>query len=295
MTRSRVIAGSLIACWLARFAGAQTTIVTTDPDSARLVTSDITLFWDVLGRATDDNLEELLQREYLDRGSVGLHDFIPNRILSASDLAKMIRARLDQYEAAHASSLRIVDAEPKIRTAFRKFKELYPDAVFPDVYFVIGRLNSAGTTSKNGLLIGAEMFTDPGRFPAIVAHEIIHFQQAPLTEQPSLLVQSFREGSADFMAEMIEGTRGNPDAQEYGRSHEHELWSEFKSRMDKPDYSGWLYGKPPGERPADLGYFVGYRIAEAYYKQAVDKRAAIRDIVRGVDAENQLARSGYNP
>jgi len=56
-----------------------------------------------------------------------------------------------------------------------------------------------------------------------------------------------------------------------------------------------MYGDPPGEKPADLGYFIGYRIAQAYYNSAADKRAALRDIVRGADVEGILARSGYSP
>src|SRR5215469_9969586 len=34
-------------------------------------------------------------------------------------------------------------------------------------------------------------------------------------------------------------------------------------------------GKATNGRPAVLGYFVGYRIAEAYYKEASDKKKAI--------------------
>ena len=56
-----------------------------------------------------------------------------------------------------------------------------------------------------------------------------------------------------------------------------------------------FYGDPPGERPADLGYFVGYRIVEAYYQRAADRRAAIREILTATDYEALLAASGYDP
>ena len=58
-----------------------------------------------------------------------------------------------------------------------------------------------------------------------------------------------------------------------------------------------MYGKPPGDRPNDLGYFVGYRIAAAYYARAADKRQAICAIVsaRGGDVKAILAASGYDP
>lgn len=265
------------------------------PDSSRLITSDITLFWETVDRASPDSLESMLQRDYLDRGTAGLRDFIPGRILGASQLAQMIASRRARYDAIRESSLRVTEAEPGIRAAFRALEERYPDAVFPDVYFVIGRFNSGGTVSQNGLLIGAEMYDDPQRLPSIVAHELVHFQQRSLTAQPSLLVQSFREGSADFVGEMIAGTHINSAAHAYGLAHERELWREFQEQMEGTSYTGWMYGDPPGERPADLGYFIGYRIAKAYYDRAADKSAALRDILRAEDVEGMLSRSGYSP
>ena len=106
-------------------------------------------------------------------------------------------------------------------------KDLYPEAVFPDVYIVIGRLTSGGTTSDRGLLIGAEMngrtpgmpveelndwlkqvITPVDRIPHIIAHELIHFEQK-YGGSEVLLVQSIREGSADFLAELISGRHIN--------------------------------------------------------------------------------------
>jgi hypothetical protein len=226
---------------------------------------------------------------------VGLRDFIPNRILSASALATHYRRVRARYDSVRSSTERVGEAEPAIRKAFHEFKRIYPGAVFPDVYFVIGRFNSGGTASRNGLLIGAEMYRDPLRLPSIVAHELIHFQQVGLAVQPTLLVQSFREGSADFVGEMIAGVHINNRAHAYGLAHERELWDEFKAAMTGRSYAGWMYGDPPGERPADLGYFIGYRIAQSYYSSAADKSAALRDIVRGADVEAILAKSGYAP
>jgi uncharacterized protein YjaZ len=78
-------------------------------------------------------------------------------------------------------------------------------------------------------------------------------------------------------------------------AHEHELWIEFEQRMHGTDVSGWLYGKPPGERPADLGYFIGYRIASAYYAKAGDKMRALAEIIGVTDVDALLVASGYSP
>ncbi len=264
------------------------------PDSARLITSDVVAFWSIVDRAPPDSLEAWLERDYIGKGSPGLRDFIPGRIISAADLASQFRRRRAAYDSARPGTLRIAEAEPGIRAAYRKLKELYPETVYPDVYFIIGRFNSGGTASDNGLLIGAEMYRDPASLPGIVAHELIHFVQAPQPDR-TLLAQSFREGAPNFVGEMIAGTHINNEAHRYGLAHERELWTEFKERMAGTNYAGWLYGDPPGERPADLGYFIGYRIAQAYYARAADKKAALRDIIRGSDVERIVAESGYNP
>ena len=273
----------------------RTSEVFADPDSAALITSDIELFWDVYDRAPPERLEVWLRREYLNRGTQGLRDFIRGRILSAVDLAARIRSDRSRYDAARPSTERVYEMESQIRATFHALKTRYPDAVFPDVYFVVGRFNTGGTVSPAGLLIGAEMYPDPARLPMIVAHELIHYQQPPGGGDLTLLERAFREGSADFVGELISGQRMNAAAQEYGRAHEAELWTEFRSVMRGTDATGWLYGTPPPGRPADLGYFIGYRIAEAYYAQEEDKAAALRDILRVRGVERILAASGYAP
>ncbi len=269
-----------------------------DPDSAKLVTSDISLFWNAVDKAPRDSLAEYLQREYLDRASVGAREFIPDRIMSAEDLATFVDENRARYDSVRAATLDITKADAAIRAAFKRLKALYPPAVFPDVYFVIGRFNSGGTSSNHGLLIGAEMYRDPTRLPAIVSHELIHFQQP--YQSPMLLEHSFMEGTADFIGEMISGMQINNDAHQYGRAHEHELWQEFSAHFNERNFFPWMYGRPTDGRPSDLGYFIGYRIAQAYYDKATDKAKAIRDIIGGDAAgtgtiRRLLAQSGYSP
>jgi hypothetical protein len=286
----------LLALSAASTLAAQTPRVSTDPDSARLITSEVELFWSVLDRSPQDSLAAFLQREYLDRGTDGLRDFIPSRILSAEALAERIGAQRDRYDSRRAISLAALSAEPAIRAALRGLKDRYAAAVFPDVYFVVGRFNSGGTVSANGLLIGAEMQSDSATFPSIVAHELIHFQQPDVPDSlGTLLAASIMEGSADFVAELISGQLNNTRAHEYALPREPELWSEFRSVMHLREAGGWIYGGQPEGRPADLGYFFGYRIAHAYYAGATDKGRALREILTTTDFPGLLAASGYAP
>ena len=277
-------------------ASAQSPRVSTHPDSVRFVTSDVVRFWEVVDQATPENLAGLLQREYIDRGSEGLKGFVTGRIVSGEALARAFQEQRSRYEEARARSLQIASMERAIRAPFYALEFLYPEAVFPTVYFVVGRLNSGGTVSDQGLLIGAEMYGGSEMLPYIVAHELIHFQQGSIPDSArTLLAQSIREGSADFVGELISGKHINTQAHEYGQAHEEELWVEFQERMARRDFGGWLYGDPPGERPSDLGYFMGYQIAQAYYDRAPDKKVAIREILTVQNFERFLADSGYRP
>ncbi len=65
----------------------------------------------------------------------------------------------------------------QIRKAYEELKRLYPEAVLPPAYFVIGAYNSGGTSSDNGLIMRVAMQTDIDNLLYIVAHELIHFNQ----------------------------------------------------------------------------------------------------------------------
>jgi hypothetical protein len=287
-----------------------------DPDSALLITSDIPGFWRVFDKASLKDAAELFQSEYIDPGTAGLHDFLKSRIQNGRYLAGTIAARPRYYAAIRGSTL-AVDQTPAIkeaiRASFRRLKEIYPVAVFPDVYFLIGRMNSAGTVSSSGLLIGVEMnarsestpvdeLTDWERavtgqianLPNIVAHELIHIQQPHGSAKTTLLQQALSEGGADFMGEMISSGIINRLQRNYGDAHEQVLWTEFRKEMLGTDISRWMFqGDRAKDRPADLGYYIGYKICEAFYRRAIDKREAVRRILQITDSEGFLRESGY--
>ncbi len=53
------------------------------------------------------------------------------------------------------------------------------------------------------------------------------------------------------------------------------------------------FGTNMKNRPSDLGYYIGYKISEAYYKNSKDKRRAIRDILTVQDFAAFLEKSRY--
>lgn len=291
-----------------------------NPDDAKLVTSDIGNFWRAYdlseGKSTKEKIE-IFETEYLSKGSTGLKDFIEARIETAEKLVEAVEAMPKYYASARKSSYRVPEMTDQIRQFMFKWKSLYADAVFADVYFMIGRMITGGTTSGNGLLIGTEMYcrtddlpddelstwhlqvlTSIEHIPVIVMHELMHIQQSYMNKNVTALSHSVFEGAADFLGELVCGRHINPHLHEYGQEHETELWNAFSKELDQEDIGNWLYNgwKTNREKPADLGYYMGYRICESYYEKMADKKQAIRDILAikdATDAHRFLKESGY--
>jgi hypothetical protein len=104
------------------------------------------------------------------------------------------------------------------------------------------------------------------------------------------------EGIADFVGELASGTNVNEWLRPYALPRESALWDEFKLEMGGTNVGRWLYsqGNATADRPGDLGYFIGYQIARAYYDHASNKRDALRQIIEVRDGVAFLAASGYD-
>jgi hypothetical protein len=288
------------------------------PEDARFITEDIPRFWDAFARMSSSADTMPLRTQYLDRGTAGLREFTALRWKNARTLAQMVWPRQSYYRSIEANSRGVDATIPALRNVYASLDTMLDDAVFPDVYFAIGGLATGGTTGPHGLLIGAEMFSraadsplgelspwqssvvrGPDMLPAIVAHELTHYQQHFAKRPATLLEQSIMEGSADFIGERLSGRANNGSFRPYGDAHEHDLWTEFQAEMDGTDVSRWLYNGGTivagSDRPADLGYYIGYRIAEAYFARQADAHAAVREILTISNFHDFLARSGYRP
>ena len=288
-----------------------------DPANARFITSDIERFWRAYDKAMSAPVEEraaILQHDYIDPGTAGVKGFAASGRLNAKTLAQRIESHQAFFKAIRPLTLAVEQQRPATIAAFRKLKEIYSSATFPDVYFLIGQLSSGGTSSNSGLLMGAEMFSRSASVPTaelndwersviapasdippLVAHESIHFQQR-FAAQGGLLCACLIEGGADFVGKLSSGRliARMEETHKWANERERVLWIEFQKEMDGKDTSHWLYGNSGGNgRPVDLGYWMGFKINEAYYNNATDKKQAVRDILAVTDCKQFLERSRY--
>lgn len=309
--------GGVASSWAGLHVGSGTAgfkVTNNDPEKAKLITVDVDHFWRAYDLAKPENKLDVFDREYFETASVGLRDFMQARDLNACTLWDAIKKRPKYYAHLRGSTAKLDAQMNEIRRVFVRLKEIYPPAVFPDVYFLVGKQNSGGTTSDNGLLIGVDMYgrtleTEVSELDdwlravlrpiedisLVVAHELMHFQQQSAKETGTVLRVSLTEGSADFAAKLVAGRTTNDHLIAYGREHERELWVQFEKDADSRNFALWLYnGDSVKDRPADLGYYMGYRITEEFYRRAPDKEKALEAIFHIQDYKAFLRASHFS-
>ncbi|HET6804432.1 MAG TPA: DUF2268 domain-containing putative Zn-dependent protease [Frateuria sp.] len=269
---------------------------------------DVARFYRLYGATRGQPTAEQLQHDYLDLGSEGLHRLARLRHLDGQSIADNLARHPGMYMDAKRCMAPLPRVRQRLRGVLDTLDRLYPDAKAAPVTIAVGRGKPVGVTDADGVIIGLEAlravsYFEPDvedRFVHIIAHEYAHVQQAARAPafydnpEPTVLEESLIEGAAEFTGELISGSIGNVDLIARTRGHEKAIESAFVADEDKTDLSDWLYNGTLTQ-PGDLGYWVGYRIVNAYYQHARDKREALREILEMTDAKAFLARSGWYP
>ncbi|GJL92105.1 hypothetical protein [Hyphococcus sp.] len=291
-----------------------------DPAEAKLIFDDVARFWaayDLL--AAEKNKAKkaaILRKHYLAPGTPGLIDYHRIKTQTMEQLVTRLEDSPGYYEGIRERTLSASAYGDQIRDGLNRFVAMYPEASVPDVTFVIGRLNSGGTAGPTGMLIGLDVWSwaqgvpldgvsegfqkvvknlSLDSLPFIVVHEHVHALQQYSGEQ-TVLLAALQEGSADFLAGLALPENEKPHYYNWGLEREEMIWRRFQDEMDTKNIGNWSGNNGSiegGDWYADLGYFVGARICEAYYEQAADKAQAIRDLMFVSDPKAILEASGY--
>ncbi|MDM1061046.1 Ig-like domain-containing protein [Empedobacter falsenii] len=292
-------------------------------NSKNIYISDIDNFWVAYDsiQSTNDYSQKIkfINTLYIDKGTKGLKTFMKVRDYSDTIYVKLIDSYPKFWNSVRPNTLTIKNKTKELTKAVKKLKKLYPELKEGEMYFTIGGLRSGGTLYENMVLVGAEIATgtpktDVSEFEnnwlknvfakqsldniiSLNIHEYVHTQQKP-NENNSLLHHTLKEGSCDFITELVLGEPIEKQYIFYGKQHFDELKKQFKEEMFVDDFSNWLYNGGQKGEAADLGYFIGYEICKSYYNQAKNKKQAIKDIIElnyqdEKVVENFLRKSGF--
>jgi hypothetical protein len=205
-----------------------------------------------------------------------------------------------------------------IEHGLAELQSIVPERELPTVYLLVGQGNSGGTIGPSGLLLGVEQGAAGPNTPteelppttramlgtrsfeqvaALAVHEAVHALQ-PRDTVNSLLTITLREGIADYIADQIvpDGRVRESSHQRYGRAHEPRLRRAFRAELRAGrSAERWVYnyGRSDVHGAPDLGYFIGYRIAEAYHRRAGGGRAVLRELILTTAPAHVVRSSHY--
>ncbi|SFM88391.1 Predicted Zn-dependent protease [Chitinophaga sp. YR627] len=277
-------------------------ILNADPAKASFITTDIHRFWEAYDRAIQDtaHFRQIIKEGYFDKATTGMNDYMSYKVSSIDFFVAHIRSAPAFYGAIRKNTFKTDAYKPAFLASYVKLKSIYEDAIFPDVYFVMGALTSGGTVSDAGLLLGVNQTANDSTVPLgelsfkqrtrvnnilllpyLVAHELIHFQQEGMKNDTTTLSYVIREGMADFIGELISGGNGNQVLYDWAKGKEKQIWSNFTKDMYFNRYDNWIANSQratPDNLP-DQGYWIGYQICRSYYEQATNKKKAIYDML----------------
>ena len=299
------------ACWLAALACLAISCASRGAPSApaaaiEIRTGDVARFYRLYEAAQGRPTADQIQRDYLDPGSEGLHHLTRVRNVDAQGIARALATQPELYANARSCLVALPRVRARLERTFDNLLRLYPQAARPPVTILVSRgrpLAIAGPgagvqIALEGMcseiaarFLGADI---DDRFVNVIAHEYIHVQQAPERADPTVLQRALEEGVAEFLGALISGGVSNVAVHASAEGRELEIERRFAADLDGTDLSAW-FDNTTEQDVGQLGYWVGYRIARSYYRNAPDKRAAVREMIRMTDARAFLAASGWHP
>lgn len=319
------MAGVIAALLLAAAGPATAAPPPVDPLTVEVEAADAERFAALWERTGGKPAAAEIQREYLDRGSYGVHVFMDGRIQGAAHLAEVIASKPEVYARAIRTCLPIVRSmTAELRATYLAMHGLLPEARLPHIYLVVGADNSGGTAADGAQVLGLEVLCRISDTPeklretvrAFFAHETVHALQSAAGPEAeavgdTLLGNVLIEGAADFIATLVTGRQIDPARAAWGMAREAELWRQFEADLAttrgvagsdaKPGtparaaFHRWVgnAGEAPPGWPGEAGYWIGQRIWERWYAAQADKHAAVRRMLTLDRLSEVLARGRY--
>jgi hypothetical protein len=280
-----------------------------DPAEVKFIYDDLHNFLKAFKMINDGaDLAETLKKEYLDKASPGLKNYMEDR---GYELKHFVE-RFEKYKKSYATLPelpdQLVSQEDNIRKALQNMKKIFPKPIFIPIYNIVGISGGLhAEPSEVGIRLAFSRSASPGHLADLkltIIHELIHVQQfiaigmeqyhSIYEDNQSLLAVSIREGVAEYLTYLITGEYSKKEIYTYIKKDEKKIWERFKAEMHNREFGDWLFSEPNDpEQPRDLGYIMGALIVESYYENAEDKEKAIDEIIKITDYKGFLEKSNY--
>ncbi len=270
-----------------------------------IYTTDIDNYWmayDKIVATNDSTLQyQYINDYYISKGSTGLKNIMLAKNYTASDYVQSINNYPKFWASIRPNTYLSKTYDKRIMNSIGKLQKLYPGLKPVPIYFTIGAFRTGGTIFDNTVLIGTELsladksthieelpewrkpfFIDYNPIDGIellCTHEYVHTQQSALID--NLLIYCLYEGVAEFVSTKALGVPSNTPAIQFGKENERVVKHKFEQDLFIPRNTyNWIWGENQNElKVRDLGYYIGFSIAEGYFNKAIDKSKAIKEMI----------------
>lgn len=285
-----------------------------------VITTDIANFWDAFDKinSTKDSAAQYnyLNNFFINKGTPGLASIMEVKRYTAKSYINAINSYPLFWRSIRANTLSANKYAKKIEMGIARLKLLYPSLKPAKIYFTVGALWTPGTTHNGDVLIGSEIaMTDKNTFTKefppsfsylaphfagnpineivfLNVHEYIHTQQKT-TMGNHLLAQCVLEGIAEFITVIALNRPSTAPGIAYGKVNDAAVKAAFVKEICSLNFDNWLWNDFNNAfKMRDLGYYVGYAIAEKYYQQAKDKKLAIKNMIQ-LDYNDEVELDKY--
>lgn len=276
--------------------------------------SDLDNFWRcydlTLQCSTDSCIDKIISEEYIPKSSVCFKELIAEKRFKADYVKEFWKYR-QFLTGMHNLSLQLPGLKDSLYFYFEKLGSLYSGSALNDVYFMVSSWKQGGTITPSGLSIGIQYFcggdslitseikgpfayfiSPSAKLIPVVIHEQVHKWKKPSSTN-YIFQKCMSEGNCDFIAHLITGTRPFSDKiWTYFEENKDSIFNTFKKEFYGFNEMDWISIASKKFKYGAAGYYVGYKICEAYYNTKKNKRKAIKEIIEMENPLKIIAASG---
>ncbi len=302
-----------------------TTILFGQTRKFKIITQDVNNFWEAVDSLKNrKDTTNVFQTLVIDRASNEFKVFIKKWNITANDYTFQIRHFPNFYKTLRTNSIKLINSTDSIYQIVERFEKLYPNFKNADICIAFGNFNTGGNISINGktnlVYIGLEYhgldsktyttelststkdYVSRSNFFRTIIHELVHIQhkthgrKIKKTISGNLLVNRIiSEGIPDFIAKLIvvDGNDGN--YYHYGMRNEKDLKVKLNKELRNFGSGDWFGGESKNfiNKPRDLGYFMGSRIAGNFYKVKNLQNTNLTELIEIKNLEQFITESKY--
>ena len=298
-------------------------------DKYDIITKDVLNFWEAVDSLTENcDTTKIFQSLVIDRATKEFKIFIKKWKMTAKDYTYQYRHYPNFYRTLRSNTIKLINDKNLIRQTINDFRKIYPNYVDASICISIGNFMTGGNISiiqedimnhNKFVYIGLEYhgldsstiiselpastqdYVSRSNFYRTIIHELVHIQQqthgnkiAKTYYGDNLSAIILREGIPDFISKLVYPFGNNGNNYNYGIQNEEKLKAKLRNEINGSDFSYWIYNtNTVSDQPRDLGYFMGSRIADSYFKQMSTTTINVTELIEIKNAKKFIKKSNY--